>query len=214
MHTKIGRDCSICSGGTCAIVRCRPCQAAARLRPPPRLAQFPLETCSNPSPKYSYQRQKIMLAFAPGMYYNIFVPFAGVMESVDVVDSKSTAGDSVPVRVRPPAPKRKSRRASDGIFALYDSFFSFQYPLQKRQGFVMNTEDVRLKHEKKIYACARKALRSLDCLKRAAGTRTVVGGITHQTLQASSAKGQLSSLESVPGNHPVSLDAPLREKLL
>ena len=29
---------------------------------------------------------------------------AGVMELVDVVDSKSTAGDSVPVRVRPPAP--------------------------------------------------------------------------------------------------------------
>ena len=30
---------------------------------------------------------------------------AGVMELVDVVDSKSTAGDSVPVRVRSPAPK-------------------------------------------------------------------------------------------------------------
>ena len=27
------------------------------------------------------------------------------MELVDVVDSKSTAGNSVPVRVRPPAPK-------------------------------------------------------------------------------------------------------------
>ena len=34
---------------------------------------------------------------------------AGVMELADVVDSKSTAGDSVPVRVRPPAPKRKTR---------------------------------------------------------------------------------------------------------
>ena len=112
MHTKIGRDCSICSGGTCAILRCHPCQAAARLRPPPRLAQFPLETCSNPSTKYSYRRQKIMLAFAPGMYYNIFVPFAGVMESVDVVDSKSTAGDSVPVRVRPPAPRRSMLRTA------------------------------------------------------------------------------------------------------
>ena len=32
---------------------------------------------------------------------------AGVMELVDVVDSKSTAGDSVPVRVRPPAPKNE-----------------------------------------------------------------------------------------------------------
>ena len=34
---------------------------------------------------------------------------AGVMELVDVVDSKSTAGDSVPVRVRSPAPKRTSK---------------------------------------------------------------------------------------------------------
>ena len=31
----------------------------------------------------------------------------GVMELVDVVDSKSTAGDSVPVRVRSPAPKKR-----------------------------------------------------------------------------------------------------------
>ena len=30
------------------------------------------------------------------------------MELVDVVDSKSTAGDSVPVRVRSPAPKQKA----------------------------------------------------------------------------------------------------------
>ena len=35
---------------------------------------------------------------------------AGVMELVDVVDSKSTAGDSVPVRVRSPAPKKKDIR--------------------------------------------------------------------------------------------------------
>ena len=34
---------------------------------------------------------------------------AGVMELVDVADSKSAAGDSVPVRVRSPAPKRDIR---------------------------------------------------------------------------------------------------------
>ena len=35
---------------------------------------------------------------------------AGVMELVDVVDSKSTDGDIVPVRVRPPAPKKQIPR--------------------------------------------------------------------------------------------------------
>ena len=40
------------------------------------------------------------------MVYTIKVP-AGVMELVDVVDSKSTDGDIVPVRVRPPAPKKE-----------------------------------------------------------------------------------------------------------
>ncbi len=31
---------------------------------------------------------------------------AGVMELADVVDSKSTGSDTVPVRVRPPAPTK------------------------------------------------------------------------------------------------------------
>ena len=40
--------------------------------------------------------------------YGIISPLcAGVMELVDVVDSKSTAGDSVPVRVRSPAPPKR-----------------------------------------------------------------------------------------------------------
>lgn len=40
------------------------------------------------------------------VYSLLYSHHAGVMELVDVVDSKSTAGDSVPVRVRPPAPRR------------------------------------------------------------------------------------------------------------
>ena len=35
------------------------------------------------------------------------VTLAGVMELADVVDSKSTGSDTVPVRVRPPAPNTK-----------------------------------------------------------------------------------------------------------
>ena len=46
---------------------------------------------------------KIVLAIFLKMVYTVQEP-AGVMELVDVVDSKSTAGDSVPVRVRSPAP--------------------------------------------------------------------------------------------------------------
>ena len=48
---------------------------------------------------------KFPLAIFKKIVYTMLVD-AGVMELVDVVDSKSTAGDSVPVRVRPPAPKR------------------------------------------------------------------------------------------------------------
>ena len=44
-----------------------------------------------------------LLAIYEKMLYTNQAP-AGVMELVDVVDSKSTAGDSVPVRVRSPAP--------------------------------------------------------------------------------------------------------------
>ena len=45
------------------------------------------------------------LAFESMLCYTQLVS-AGVMELVDVVDSKSTAGDSVPVRVRSPAPSK------------------------------------------------------------------------------------------------------------
>ena len=58
------------------------------------------------------------LAFCVRSLYNIFCSApAGVMELVDVVDSKSTAGDSGPVRVRPPAPARRKRYvACDELF--------------------------------------------------------------------------------------------------
>ena len=51
------------------------------------------------------RRQKKFLLFFT-LYIIMATLHAGVMELVDVVDSKSTASDGVPVRVRPPAPCR------------------------------------------------------------------------------------------------------------
>ena len=47
------------------------------------------------------------------------------MELVDVVDSKSTAGDSVPVRVRSPAPEKSKSQ---------DLLFSFNMHSLRRKG--------------------------------------------------------------------------------
>ena len=49
---------------------------------------------------------------------------AGVMELVDVVDSKSTASDGVPVRVRPPAPNQYN---PNQIFSIGDGFGLFVF---------------------------------------------------------------------------------------
>ena len=49
------------------------------------------------------------MLFPSGFCIILSITSAGVMELVDVVDSKSTAGDSVPVRVRPPAPPENTR---------------------------------------------------------------------------------------------------------
>ena len=47
-----------------------------------------------------------MLAILRALYYNMWVN-AGVMELVDVADSKSADGNIMWVRVPPPAPKQK-----------------------------------------------------------------------------------------------------------
>ena len=54
---------------------------------------------------------KLLILLLPSSDISCIIHFApaGVMELVDVVDSKSTAGDSVPVRVRSPAPRRSKR---------------------------------------------------------------------------------------------------------
>ena len=59
---------------------------------------------------------KITLAIRRRFGYNSRVSSAGVMELVDVVDSKSTAGDSVPVRVRSPAPRGRKVRFATTFF--------------------------------------------------------------------------------------------------
>ena len=53
--------------------------------------------------------EKFCLQMLPASHIIIVAP-AGVMELVDVADSKSAAGDSVPVRVRSPAPKREAKK--------------------------------------------------------------------------------------------------------
>ena len=62
---------------------------------------------------------KIMLANKPCIAYNISysIPLAGVMELVDVADSKSADGNIMWVRVPPPAPARHKRHiACDELF--------------------------------------------------------------------------------------------------
>ena len=59
---------------------------------------------------------KTALEFPYALLYNSQVPYAGVMELVDVTDSKSVGSDTVWVRVPPPAPPRRGRHIVRGDF--------------------------------------------------------------------------------------------------
>ena len=59
---------------------------------------------------------------------------------VDVVDSKSTAGDSVPVRVRPPAPTQYN---PNQIFQIGEGFGLFVYFQRYEQAYFPNGVPIR-----------------------------------------------------------------------
>ena len=101
-----------------------------------------------PHPFFQYNRKvgclhlifsksrKFMLAILEKIVYTNLAP-AGVMELVDVVDSKSTAGDSVPVRVRPPAPiQKKPKCAFDGKRVWVFVYFAIGKFLSEKQRVV------------------------------------------------------------------------------
>ena len=69
--------------------------------------------------RYFAENAFVLLAFEINLCYYIKASNAGVMELADVGDSKSPAGDSVPVRVRPPAPKKASSKELAFFVSVY-----------------------------------------------------------------------------------------------
>ena len=89
--------------------------------------------------------EKIFLAIWRALRYNVPVTHAGVMESVDVADSKSAGGDTVWVRVPPPAPENPSPKG-----------LGFSYPLRK-QWYIITLQ--RVYHHRRCILLAEGCIR-------------------------------------------------------